>query len=162
MAGARSDLPKLALLEARRVRDRADAELDLLLADLEAWVNRDTPGEATEALDDFARTLGSTLVGYGLQVELVPVAAGLYVHASLEGSGRARVALLCHHDTVFPAGTAAARPFRIEGDRCLGPGVADMKGGIAVAAHAARLLASGPRPFARLELVSCPDEEARP
>ena len=37
-----------------------------------------------------------------------------------------------------------------------------MKGGIAVAAHAARVLARGARPFARLELVSCPDEESRP
>ena len=36
-----------------------------------------------------------------------------------------------------------------------------MKGGIAVAAHAARLLAAGERPFARLELVSVPDEEIR-
>jgi len=84
------------------------------------------------------------------------------VHAALEGFGRARVALLCHHDTVFPAGTAAARPFRIEGDRCYGPGVADMKGGLAVAAHTARLLADGRRPFARLELVSASDEESRP
>ena len=37
-----------------------------------------------------------------------------------------------------------------------------MKGGVAVAAHAARLLALGSRPFARLELVSAPDEESRP
>ena len=37
-----------------------------------------------------------------------------------------------------------------------------MKGGLVVAAHAARLLASGERPFALLEVVSCPDEESRP
>ena len=80
---------------------------------------------------------------------------------SLEGAGRARVALLCHHDTVFPLGTVARRPLRREGDRLIGPGVADMKGGLAVAAHAARLLAAGERPFARLELVSVPDEEVR-
>ncbi len=36
-----------------------------------------------------------------------------------------------------------------------------MKGGIAVAAHAARLMAQGRRAFARLELVSAPDEEVR-
>ena len=36
-----------------------------------------------------------------------------------------------------------------------------MKGGLAVAAHAARLLATGERPFARLELVCVPDEEVR-
>ena len=36
-----------------------------------------------------------------------------------------------------------------------------MKGGLAVAAHTARALAGGERPFARLELVSVPDEEIR-
>jgi len=136
-------------------------DLDLLLADLEAWTNMDTPGEDVEALDAFARMLAGTLERYGLRAELVPSDAGLYVHAVLEGTGRARVAFLCHHDTVFRRGTAAARPFRVEGGRCYGPGVADMKGGIAVAAHAARLLAGGARPFARVELVSAPDEEAR-
>jgi glutamate carboxypeptidase len=37
-----------------------------------------------------------------------------------------------------------------------------MKGGIAVAMHAARRLAEGPRPFSLLEVVSVPDEETRP
>src|SRR4029079_6996808 len=87
--------------------------------------------------------------------------AGLHLHASLEGTGRARVALLCHHDTVFPLGTAARRRLRRAGDRLIGPGVADMKGGLAVAAHAARVLAAGERPFARLEVVSVP-AAARP
>jgi glutamate carboxypeptidase len=105
--------------------------------------------------------LAQTLEGYGLRAELVPGEAGLYLHASLEGHGRAHVCLLGHHDTVFPAGTAAARPFRVEGERCYGPGVADMKGGLAVAAHVARIMAEGPRPFRTLELVSVPDEEAR-
>src|SRR5262249_40475074 len=82
--------------------------------------------------------------------------------AGLRGPGRARVALLCHHDTVYPLGTAASRPFRRDGERCYGPGVADMKGGIAVALHAARALASGPRPFAVVEVVTGPDEESRP
>jgi glutamate carboxypeptidase len=63
---------------------------------------------------------------------------------------------------VFPAGTAAARPFSRDATRCYGPGVADMKGGLVVAAHAAHLLGRGPRPFATLEVVSCPDEESRP
>ena len=151
-----------AAAEARRVHAAAEAELDLILADLEAWVNTDTPGEHVEALDAFAHRMAATLDGYRLDPELVPSGAGIYVHAALEGDGRARVALLGHHDTVFPRGTAPARPFRIEGDRAYGPGVADMKGGLAVAAHAARLLALGPQPFARLELVSAPDEESRP
>ena len=46
---------------------------------------------------------------------------------------------------------AAVPPRR---ERCYGPGVADMKGGVAVALHTARLLAEGPRPFGLLEVVS--------
>ena len=37
--------------------------------------------------------------------------------------------LIGHMDTVFPPGTAAERPFRIEGDLAFGPGAADMKAG---------------------------------
>ncbi len=150
-----------AIATARRVRDAAAADLDLLIGDIARWVARDSPSGALAELDALARDIAGTLSGYGLACELVPTPAGLHVHAALEGTGRARVALLCHHDTVFPLGTVAHRPLRREDDRLIGPGVADMKGGLAVAAHAARLLAAGDRPFARLELVSAPDEEIR-
>ena len=42
------------------------------------------------------------------------------------------VAFIGHMDTVFPAGTAGARPFRLDraADRATGPGVTDMKAGI--------------------------------
>ncbi len=150
-----------AIATARRVHDAAAAELGAILADIARWVARDTPSGALAELDALAVELAATLTGYGLACELVPSAAGLHVHAALAGSGHARVALLCHHDTVHPLGTAAQRALRREGDRLLGAGTADMKGGLAVAAHAARLLAAGERPFARLELVSVPDEEVR-
>jgi glutamate carboxypeptidase len=150
------------IAEAARVRAEVDAELDLLLADLATWVDVDTPGAEIETLDGMARLLANVCERYGLEPELVASPAGLYLHAGLRGSGRARVALLCHHDTVFPLGTAASRPFRSDGERCYGPGVADMKGGIAVAVHAARTLAGGPRPFGLVEVVSVPDEESRP
>ncbi|MGL6278360.1 MAG: M20/M25/M40 family metallo-hydrolase, partial [Gaiella sp.] len=146
--------------EAARVRAGADADLEVLLADLETWVNTDSPGGDGSAVDRMAALIAHRLDLFGLHVELVPADdRGLYLHARLEGSGTARVALIGHHDTVFPAGTAAARPFRRDASRCFGPGVADMKGGLAVAAHTARLLALGPRPFGVLEVVSCPDEE---
>jgi glutamate carboxypeptidase len=149
-----------AIATARRVRDAVASELDLLLGDLARWVGHDSPSGAQAELDGLAGEIAQTLSDYGLAGELVPSPAGLHVHAFLEGTGRARIALLCHHDTVFPLGTVAARPLHREGDRLIGPGVADMKGGLAVAAHAARVLA-GERPFARLELVSVPDEEIR-
>ena len=150
-----------AIATARHVRDAVAADLELVLADLARWVAHDSPSGAVEELDLLAGDIARTLTAYGLTAELVPSAAGLHVHAALEGAGSARVALLCHHDTVLPLGTAAARPLERRDGRLLGPGTADMKGGIAVAAHAARIMAAGERPFARLELVSVPDEEVR-
>jgi glutamate carboxypeptidase len=150
-----------AIATARRVQAAATADLATVLGDIARWVGHDSPSGALNELDALASELAATLSRYGFTTDLVPSPAGLHVHAAIEGSGRARVALLCHHDTVFPLGTVAARPLRQERERLIGPGTADMKGGIAVAAHAARLLAEGERPFARLELVSVPDEEVR-
>jgi glutamate carboxypeptidase len=40
------------------------------------------------------------------------------------------IILLGHRDTVFPKGEAGRRPFKIEGRRAYGPGIADMKAGL--------------------------------
>lgn len=55
------------------------------------------------------------------------------------GARRPRVLLLGHIDTVWPLGTIDRLPFTVDGDRCTGPGVFDMKGGIVAAAGALAL-----------------------
>ena len=47
--------------------------------------------------------------------------------------------LLTHADTVWPVGTLAERPWRVHDECAFGPGVYDMKGGIAAALHAVAL-----------------------
>jgi glutamate carboxypeptidase len=54
--------------------------------------------------------------------------------------------ILGHMDTVFPAGEAARRPFRIENGRATGPGVFDMKAGIVLVWAALKALDAVPRP----------------
>ncbi|HXU44094.1 MAG TPA: M20/M25/M40 family metallo-hydrolase, partial [Thermoanaerobaculia bacterium] len=58
-------------------------------------------------------------------------------------AGRAGYQLLLGHvDTVWPAGTLATMPVRAEGGRLFGPGVFDMKGGLALAVFALAALAA--------------------
>src|SRR4029077_2019084 len=48
---------------------------------------------------------------------------------TIRGAGGARVLLVGHMDTVFDDGTAAERPFSVQGERAYGPGVSHLKGG---------------------------------
>ena len=57
-------------------------------------------------------------------------------------TGAPHVLLLGHMDTVFPAGTAARRPFHAEGGKGYGPGVADMKSGLVMNAFVAKAFAA--------------------
>ena len=53
-----------------------------------------------------------------------------------EAADRRPVLLLGHYDTVYPLGTLANMPCKIENGRLRGPGVLDMKSGIALMLHA--------------------------
>ena len=76
------------------------------------------------------------------------------------GSGSPHVLLIGHMDTVFPAGTAAVRPFKREGDRAFGPGVSDMKGGLLAGLHAVGCLRDAQLdPIPPITYVCNPDEE---
>ena len=156
-------VPDEATREAWRVCQATREHLGELLADLERWVSIDSRADELDLLEELARDIAARVSSFGFDAELVPVdGKGPYVHAVLEGTGRARVALLCHHDTVFERGTACARPFTLEGERACGPGVSDMKGGLALAAHIGRHMAESRWAFGRIELVSASDEESRP
>jgi glutamate carboxypeptidase len=65
------------------------------------------------------------------------------------------VLLVGHHDTVFPLGALAARPFTIDDGKATGPGVFDMKAGIVLAIHALTLLDD----LDGIELLITSDEE---
>ncbi len=61
--------------------------------------------------------------------------AGSMVSATLKGKGTKRIALIAHMDTVYQRGDLAKQPFRIEGDKAFGLGIADDKGGVAMVLH---------------------------
>ncbi|MGA2398100.1 MAG: glutamate carboxypeptidase [Steroidobacteraceae bacterium] len=82
------------------------------------------------------------------------------VVAVFHGSGKAKILIIAHIDTVFGPGTAAKRPFRIEGDRATGPGVGDEKGGVVNAVTALKILHDlGFKDYATITLLLDDSEE---
>ncbi len=61
---------------------------------------------------------------------------GSHLQVNFAGRRAKPVLLLGHYDTVYPLGTLATMPCRVEHDNLTGPGVLDMKSGIALLLHA--------------------------
>ncbi|MGW6415955.1 M20 family metallopeptidase [Streptomyces sp. NPDC055055] len=77
-----------------------------------------------------------------------------------ESAGGRRILLAGHMDTVFEDGTAAARPFRLDGSTAHGPGVSDDKGGLLAGLTALEILIEhGEDDYAELVFLATPDEE---
>lgn len=122
--------------------DRAtQAQLDVVKL-IETMVNVDSGTGSEKGLDQVGAMVAKEAKKLGMTVAFSSAApaAGKNLVATLRGKGTANILLLAHMDTVFADGTAAARPFRIQGDRAYGPGVMDDKGGIAIALAAIGLL----------------------
>jgi len=102
------------------------------------------------------RKLGATL----REIPSVPPGLGNNIVATFNGTGRGRILLIVHMDTVFDRGTVAKRPPRWEGDHYFGPGAADDKGGGITAICALRALRqTGFRDFSRIDLLLNASEE---
>jgi glutamate carboxypeptidase len=111
-----------------------------MVADLGRLVNIESPSHDVAAITASAHAVAA-LIGdrLGSEPELVDGAAG--PHVRWRAGGTPRVLILGHHDTVFPRGTLAVRPFTVADGKATGPGVFDMKGGIVTAIHAVAALA---------------------
>jgi len=81
--------------------------------------------------------------------------------ARKRGSGTGRVLILGDMDSACPPGALERFPFRVEGPRAYGPGIADMKGGLAVTVHALQALAeTSLENLAEVTVVLSADEQA--
>jgi glutamate carboxypeptidase len=138
------------------------------MADLQRLVNIDCGTYTKAGVDEVGRRVAAQLRELGASVEVVAnELLGDTLVCVLEGSGSRKGLLIGHLDTVFPDGTAAERPFRIENGRAYGPGVDDMKGGLLTGLYALRAMRStrgggAPAnwlPYARLTFVANSDEE---
>ena len=113
---------------------QSDIDVDAMLEDLRRLVEIESPSGDRAALeasaDAVAHLIERRLGGTATRIESD---AGPHVHWS--GGGDPKVLVLGHHDTVFPLGTLARRPFTTGGGRASGPGVFDMLGGLVQGIH---------------------------
>jgi len=155
-AAAGVNKPDQALL-AKAEQTRPEA-----LKLLERLVNIDSGTFNGPGLDRVGAIAQEELKRLGAQVETFPAAPALSrnIQATFTGSGKGRILLVAHLDTVFPDGAAAARPFRIEGTRAYGPGIMDDKGGIVIALAALKILKqSGYTGYGKITVLLNTNEE---
>ena len=111
-------------------REHNDEIIDLL----KELVTRESPTGDKAAVDALGQFIAAQLQDAGAQVEVFPRAeVGDILYASWNGNLPGKpILLLAHMDTVWPVGTLAGMPLWQSGVRLYGPGVLDMKAGIAL------------------------------
>src|SRR5258708_9394007 len=108
---------------------------------LRKMVEIESPSDDKAAVDGMGAFLAEEFEHLGGQVTFYPQeVAGNHLKIEFGGNSGKPVLLLGHFDTVWPLGTLAKMPFRMEAGRVFGPGVYDMKAGIAMMVFAMRAI----------------------
>jgi glutamate carboxypeptidase len=137
-----------------------ESRRDWLVGLVETLVRHESPSTDKAAVDRCADALAHHLRELGGRVEMIDRdQVGNLVRAEF-GQGATRVLLLGHLDTVWSVGTLADRPLRHEAGRLYGPGVFDMKAGVAIGLLATQaLVAIAPASDVRVVMLWTSDEE---
>jgi glutamate carboxypeptidase len=131
-----------------------------LIEFIETLVAIESPSDDPAAVNRCGVELAARLEAIGGSVTRVAASsAGDHIRAGF-GSGPRQILLLGHFDTVWPVGQLDRMPLKREGGRLYGPGIFDMKAGIALAALATRaVLAQGGLNGCRAVMLWTTDEE---
>lgn len=125
--------------------DEAERRADECVELLRSLVTTESPTGHEAANLSVADILEEAAVQAGGQVERCP-APGLGVHlvgrfrGTENDDDRPSLLVVGHMDTVHPVGTLARMPFALKHGRLYGPGIYDMKSGVAVVLFALRIL----------------------
>ncbi len=114
---------------------RLRASRTRILDDVATLVTCESPSDdlaATSACAELVGEIGRELIGVTAQTHDIDGRR----HLVWRCGGPTSVLLVGHCDTVWPLGTLARWPFSVDGDRATGPGVFDMKAGLAQMFHA--------------------------
>jgi len=123
---------------------------------------RESPTTEKAAVDRLGEFVADRLRDLGARVERIPQESvgDHWIATWGDPEASTQILTLCHLDTVWPLGTLARMPIREENGRLYGPGVFDMKGGIAILLGALRgLQALNVHPPHRIRMLFTSDEE---
>src|SRR4051812_27021093 len=129
--------------------------------ELEALVAVSSPSGDVHGAEECAAVCAALLPD-AAEIERIPCSSPDHAPdlvAHLRGTGARRILLLGHLDTVVAHGDH--RPLTRDGDKLVGSGSVDMKGGVVLSIGVMRALAKRPDAYAELALLVVCDEEWR-
>lgn len=137
-------LPQRTIEKISRFIDENANEMERFLQRI---VDHDSGSSDIEDVNSLGDILAAEFEHMGGKIHryYTPIAGYVLTASFLSSSTQdesGRILLIGHRDTVFPAGTATKRPYRRDGVRCYGPGVADMKGGLVAGLFALKAILS--------------------
>ncbi len=111
---------------------------DEIVSTIRELVEIESPSDNKAAADRVAEAVAHKFSQLGGKVRIHPAKDfGNHLQVDFAGDSDAKpVLLLGHYDTVYPLGTLATMPCRVVDNKLTGPGVLDMKSGIALMLHA--------------------------
>ncbi|MGB8013551.1 MAG: M20 family metallopeptidase [Terriglobales bacterium] len=114
-------------------QDRRDA----IVATIRELVEIESPSDNKQAVDCVAEAIAEKFAQLGGEIRFHHAKNfGNHLQVNFGGRSAKPVLLLGHYDTVYPLGTLAKMPCAVAGNKLTGPGVLDMKSGIALMLHA--------------------------
>lgn len=149
--------------DEREIVQTVDAERERTVGLLERMVNQNSGSLNLAGVEAVGKMMRAELEPLGFEVEWVDMRetgrAG-HIVATHKGSGKGkRMLLIGHLDTVFEPDSPFQK-FTREGERAVGPGIGDDKGGLAVIVAALRAMdAAGTLDEADIKVVLTGDEE---
>ena len=110
---------------------------DAIVSTIRELVEIESPSDNKSAADRLAEVIAEKFSQLGGEIRFHHAKEfGNHLQVNFGGKAAKPVLLLGHYDTVYPLGTLVKMPCTVAGDKLTGPGVLDMKSGIALMLHA--------------------------
>lgn len=165
---------------AAELRQRADAHLPYLQGLLKTLVQTESHASQPIGVNAVGQLVAAPLERAGFSVDrvakepsissdrwLTDIMLPCHDYGDLgdvwrlrRAGARGRVLILGDLDTAFLPGSSTSFPYEVDGDRAVGPGIADAKGGLVVLAGAIRLLQEFAWDLPSITVILSPDEQA--